>query len=440
MNGWVRVATTLTALVLAVVLGSAASVTLWRTADLRVAANNTRPAALAVDAPRGDIVTADGYLAATTRTDTGARTYPAGDLYADVVGFLSAAAGASGLEVSFGPELSGTAASLRYSEPSDLLRDNDIVGHLHLTLRHDAQLTAANALAEALIDGLGDSSARRAAHAILVDVSTNSVLAMVSTSRAPVNDLALALDERARREALDLYWDTRADPTQPLVAASYQRSYRWLIEAPGPPEVPPDALAAWSGHVGIPLGEPADTTDGKLSAASVAAIITSVVTGRQPLNLRVVDAIYTASPASWTLTDSDDPSTDTLHEALPRTIARTLRERGPTLAPGAAVSAERAALTTTLSQPGPPLWPTTVPTSWLSGTLSSPASSGTELAGGGQFAIAVAPVEAPEFVAVVVAEPQPDEASVSSPRAALGTVTVSVAAALLDAAFGQSDP
>ncbi len=430
MSRWVRAAATLTVLALLCVLAGVASASLLRNAELRVAAPNTRGSAVAIGAPRGDVVTADGHLVATTPAGDLARTYPTGDLYADVVGFISAAAGAAGLELTYGPELSGTAASLRYAEPVDLLRDNEALGHLGLTLRHDLQLAATSALADALVN----LSSPARAHAVLVDIATSNVLALTSTDRAPVDELARAHDERARHEAVDLYWSLRADPTQPLLASPHERAYLWHIIEPGAPAVAADALNAWSGHVGTPLGEPPDRAPAQLSAASVAAVVASVITGRQPLNLRVVDAIYTTSPAGQLAVRNNGPLEPTPHETIPRTIARTLRERGGSPTPNAAPSAQRAALAAVLSEPGPPAWPTTTPASWLTGTVSSTARGSS-----GHFAVAVAPVNAPQFVAVVVAEPQPGATSASSSQPALGTVTVSVAAALLDAAFGRSD-
>lgn len=435
MNRWVRVARTLIALALLAVLGGAAWASLLAAPELRVAVTNTRSPALAVGAARGDIVTADGHLVATTPAGAATRTYLAGDLYADVVGFLSAAAGAAGLERHYGPELSGTSAALRYTEPVDLLHSSDQLGHLRLTLRHDLQTAAAAVLTQAV----ADLSMPTAAHAVLVDISSSNVLAMTSTNRPAVGDLAQASDERARHEALSLYWDLRADPTEPLVSAPHQQTYRWRIATPGPSAVPADALTWWSGGVRVGLGEPAVGADGELSAASVAAIIASVINDRVPVNLRTLDAIYTTSPVSQLAADGADRADETLHATVPLTIARTLTQRGGSPANGAAVSAARAALATTLREPGPLGWPTATTASWLSGSVSRGADTEAQRTDDGYFSVAVAPSQQPQLVVVVVAEPLPGTDSVSSQPTALATVTVSVAAALLDAALGRSD-
>ena len=180
--------------------------------ELRRHELNTRAAAAAVGSARGAIISADGETIAPgiDPDDSGAlqvRTYPHGALYAHIAGYLSPAAGASGLERSWDAELSGSAIDVAVTQLADVFADSGRVGDVVLTVHHGVQLTARAAL--------GD----RDGAVVVVDPATGAIVAMWSRpSFDPNAQVALAPDAAAASAS-------------PPVARAYQRHYALSADA-----------------------------------------------------------------------------------------------------------------------------------------------------------------------------------------------------------------
>ncbi len=119
---------------------------------LRENAANTRTIQRDFGRARGFIFSSDGQVVAQSDDIDGPfehlRIYPHGDLYAHTVGYLSFNIGAEGIERSFNDELTGRTPGLQLSGISDLLANTPPTGDLVLTLDHDLQLAAKEALGE----------------------------------------------------------------------------------------------------------------------------------------------------------------------------------------------------------------------------------------------------------------------------------------------------
>ncbi len=140
--------------------------------ELRENPNNTRTIQRDFGRDRGFIFTTDGQVVAQSDEVDGPfehlRVYPHGDLYGHTVGYLSFNIGAEGIERSYNDELTGRTPELQLSGLSDLLANTTPTGDLVLTLDHELQ-TAAR-------DALGD----RRGSVVVLDPSTGAVLAMWS--------------------------------------------------------------------------------------------------------------------------------------------------------------------------------------------------------------------------------------------------------------------
>jgi len=174
---------------------------------------NTREIVIAFTEARGSMRTADGELIAETVAVDGdlerLRTYPHGELYAHVTGFVSLEFGADGLERRYNEELSGADVEVRIQSFSDFFIDRDRTGQLELTLRHDVQLVARAAL--------GD----RKGAVVAIEPSTGAVLSMVSWPTYDPNQLAghdIPAIREVRFELLD-------DPENPLRSKAYRERY-----------------------------------------------------------------------------------------------------------------------------------------------------------------------------------------------------------------------
>ena len=139
---------------------------------LRENANNTRTIQRDFGRSRGSIFTTDGEVVARSDEVDGPferlRVYPHDDLYAHTVGYLSFNIGAEGIERSYNDELVGRTPGLQLTGISDLLANTLPTGNLVLTLDHELQLAAR--------DALGD----RSGSIVAMDPSTGAVRAMWS--------------------------------------------------------------------------------------------------------------------------------------------------------------------------------------------------------------------------------------------------------------------
>lgn len=103
-------------------------------------------------APRGSIVTQDNQLVAfSEETDSEfqlQRVYPeeTAELYSHVTGYFSIGIGSTGLENSYNDELAGRTLGFDLESVTDYFFNDERVGNLTLTLRHDVQTQARDLL------------------------------------------------------------------------------------------------------------------------------------------------------------------------------------------------------------------------------------------------------------------------------------------------------
>ncbi|MBB6351480.1 penicillin-binding transpeptidase domain-containing protein [Nonomuraea muscovyensis] len=185
--------------------------------------------------PRGDILTHEGRVLATSAaTDTGPfrhrRVYPGGRMYAPVTGHFSLHR-AAGLERAEDAVLSGSHPSVRVRT---LVRDGRPEGaDVRLTIRHRVQQAAYQSLARA----------GRPGAAVAIDPVTGAILALASyPSYDPAGH---AVQDAGTVDAVDRL--LRGDPAQPMLNRALRRAY-----PPGPAsEVVTAAAALASGEYTI---------------------------------------------------------------------------------------------------------------------------------------------------------------------------------------------
>jgi penicillin-binding protein A len=118
--------------------------------ELQSNPSNTRDFVRDFSRERGSIFTADGTVIANSiEVDDlleRERLYPEGDLYAHTVGFFSFRLGADGLERTYNDQLAGQTGAQRYGSLNDLFTNTDTTANLTVTLRHDVQTVARDAL------------------------------------------------------------------------------------------------------------------------------------------------------------------------------------------------------------------------------------------------------------------------------------------------------
>ncbi|WP_419854988.1 penicillin-binding transpeptidase domain-containing protein [Candidatus Poriferisodalis sp.] len=346
---------------------------------------NTRAAAAAIGNARGAITSAEGEILAPPinpgKSDVPLlRTYPHGPLYAHVVGYLGLEAGASGIERSYDSELSGTATGIAVRELADLFADSDRVGDVTLTVHHGVQLTARAAL--------GD----RDGAVVVVDPATGAVIAM--WSRPSFDPSAL----------VSLAAGNDQPGAGPPAARAYQR--RYALSASESPDAVGNELLEGArrepGATGIDLpgepdsGDPDDGDDGvrltPLQLALVAAAVANDGVRMRPYVVQRVDARPAASSAE------DDPSTlDAFAESAPRDAGRlfdtTVAAR---LLSHMAAAAQQASISLA------PAEGATLAAAIATGQLADRSGSGTQT---GNWAVLLAPADAPTVAVAVVIEP-----------------------------------
>ena len=211
MNGPIRHVALAMFAALSLLVGATTYVQLIRGPEYRDDPRNARVITGIAGRERGTIITADGVVVAESIANPldprfFRRSYPEQELYAHTVGYATAIYGTRGLEADRSSEL----VSDRDSTISGVL--NAIIGGdlrprgLRLTLRHDLQVAAA--------DALGD---QRGA-VVAIDVKTGAILAMVSTPTFDPNLLTSP-------ENVDLVDALEADPDQPLLNRAVAQTY-----------------------------------------------------------------------------------------------------------------------------------------------------------------------------------------------------------------------
>lgn len=180
-------------------------------ADIR----NTRQAVRDFNRPRGDIVTADGVVVATSEPTTGddrfayQRLYPTGDLFAHVTGYFTFAYGATQLERTMNDVLAGRTPEQRLKGLSSIFTGDDTSGSVQLTLHSGLQQLAKDALGA------------REGSVVVLDPRTGRVLAMWSFPSYDPNLVAVH-DADLAGDVLEFL---NAVPGKPLLANTYQERY-----------------------------------------------------------------------------------------------------------------------------------------------------------------------------------------------------------------------
>jgi peptidoglycan glycosyltransferase len=170
------------------------------------------------DAPRGDIITADGSVIAETLPVDAAngssrykyqRTYPKGDLFANITGYYTLGYGSTQLERTQSDVLSGKTAQQKLKAAGGLFSKADVSGSVHVTLRADLQAAAKKALGN------------REGSVVVLDPKTGAVLAMYSNPSYDPNLIA-SHNGNTVNEALNTL---QTDAAKPLLANAYQERY-----------------------------------------------------------------------------------------------------------------------------------------------------------------------------------------------------------------------
>ncbi len=182
-------------------------------ADYNSRPENTRTLQRDFNQPRGDIITADGNIAATSEERRAAlryqRVYPDGELFSAVTGFYSFNLGSDGVERTYNEQLAGRTASLKLNKLSGFFSDTSSEGDVVLTVRKDVQEVARQAL--------GD----RKGSVVALDPRTGAILALWSSPTYDPNLLSNN-DAKQAKAARQLY---EASPAKPLLPKSYRERY-----------------------------------------------------------------------------------------------------------------------------------------------------------------------------------------------------------------------
>lgn len=174
---------------------------------------NTRAQLRDFNRPRGDIVSADGVLLATSEVRRAElryqRVYPQAGLFAHITGYYSFRLGSTGVERTYNAELTGRTSSLQLQELSGFFSDPSSEGDVMLTVRSDVQTTARDALGE--LEG----------SVVALDPRSGAILAMYSN---PTYDPNL-ISTNDGQTASDVKTVLDASAEKPLLARSYQERF-----------------------------------------------------------------------------------------------------------------------------------------------------------------------------------------------------------------------
>ncbi len=209
----------------------------FRAKNLNNHPGNVRPIEQAFAQPRGSMTTADGVLIAKSVEVNDAykfkRTYPTGDLFGQVTGYLSYQFGSSGLERTYNQELSGRTPQQQFRTITDVFSRTDRSGNLTLTIRNDLQQLAK--------DQLGT----RKGSVIVMDPKTGAVLALWSYPTYDPNPLSdHGKDPAIAENALNVKRLLDASPDQPLRSRAYRQTF-----APG------STFKLVTGSIGVQSGQ-----------------------------------------------------------------------------------------------------------------------------------------------------------------------------------------
>ena len=180
-------------------------------------ANFSRQLIAEYNVQRGSIRTSDGLLLAESVPNPDQRSryrylrrYPQGDLYGPITGYYSRIYGASAVERSMNPYLSGESPELAISTFTDLfLGRPKRGGSLILTIDSNLQEVARQAL------GSNDGAV------VAIDPTSGALLAMYATPGFDPNVLSSGSD----RDIRNAWKQLNADPERPLIARSHQELF-----------------------------------------------------------------------------------------------------------------------------------------------------------------------------------------------------------------------
>jgi penicillin-binding protein A len=187
-----------------------------RKQELNASFDNTRAIKREFNQPRGQIVTADGTVIATSVPNppgaefTYQRTYPTGDLYGNISGYYTYALGSTQLEKTQNDVLTGNTPEQKLRAlPGLITGGGDNSGSVHITIRDDIQQEAKAALGE------------REGSVVVMDPTTGAIKAMWSYPGFDPN-LVTNPDFDTAKAALT---SMQNDPRDPLLANAYQQRY-----------------------------------------------------------------------------------------------------------------------------------------------------------------------------------------------------------------------
>jgi len=186
---------------------------------LRADSRNNRESVREFDAPREEILSADGVVVAQSveiPVDQRAagdfkfqREYPTKDLFANVSGYYTYAYGATQIEHLYSDVLAGNTPKQQLLAVGETFGSRAQTGQVVLTLRADLQELARKQLG------------KREGSAVVLDTRTGAVLAMYSNPTYDPNTVAMHNNDKAGA-ALEALAAARG---QPLLANAYQERY-----------------------------------------------------------------------------------------------------------------------------------------------------------------------------------------------------------------------
>ena len=186
-----------------------------RADDYNTNPRNNRAVTRDYSRPRGDIVSFDGTVLATSVPADGPferqRTYPpeTAELFAHVTGFFSFTSGADGVEETYNDELAGRAEATSVESFADLLLDNE--------RQADVRLTIPLAVQQVARDQLGD----RRGSVVAIDPRDGAILALWSFPSYDPNGLS-SVDQRLAQDTRALLLEAEGNP---LLPKAYRDTY-----------------------------------------------------------------------------------------------------------------------------------------------------------------------------------------------------------------------
>lgn len=184
----------------------------WGAESINDKPGNSRQEQRQFNEPRGDIVTVDGVLLATSEEQREGfayrRLYPEGDLFGGVTGYHSFNLGSTGVERSYDDDLSGSNPEISMSRLSDLFSERERFGNVELTLSAAVQRIAT--------EQLGD----REGSVVALNPRTGAIDAMVSFPTFDPGPLATN-----DQTSLDVKELLDADEENPLLFRAYQEIF-----------------------------------------------------------------------------------------------------------------------------------------------------------------------------------------------------------------------